>query len=191
MLSTLRKNIEMNLKKNLKDRGLSLRPTDLAALVEGVAPKSTRTALSYALDFLRPFSAGMGFRITRLSDQHVELLVPARKRNQDEEGRIHEGALLTGALEAARLLWLRHAPLGDFVVHLAKVQFHVLQDYSGDVRVRMELSEIQREAVLAQIRAHQRAETEGTVHFYDEKEKSVAEATMTLQLKHIPGLNAP
>src|SRR5207253_9234403 len=103
MLSTLRKNIE----KNLKERGLSLRPTDLAALVEDVAPKSTRVILSYALDFLRPFSAGMGFRITRLSDRHVELVVPARKRNQDEEGRIHEAALFTGALEAARLLWLR------------------------------------------------------------------------------------
>jgi acyl-coenzyme A thioesterase PaaI-like protein len=113
MLSTLRKNIE----KNLKDRGLSLRPTDLAALVEGVAPKSTRVALGYALDFLRPFSAGMGFRVTRLSDRHVELVVPARKRNQDEEGRIHEGALWTAALEAARLLWLRHAPPGGFTVH--------------------------------------------------------------------------
>ncbi len=187
MLSTLRKNLE----KNLKDRGLSLRPTDLAAFVEGVAPKSTRTALSYALDFLRPFSAGMGFRITRLSDRHVELVVPVRKRNQDDEGRIHEGALLTGALEAARLLWLRHAPLGEFHVHMSRAQFQVLQEYTGDVRVRMELPEIQRETVFAQIRAHHRAETEVTLHFFDEKEKSVAEATMTLQLKHIARLTAP
>lgn len=187
MLSTLRKNIE----KNLKDRGLSLRPTDLAALVEGMAPKSSRVALSYALDFLRPFSAGMGFRVTRLSDRHVELIVPARKRNQDEDGRIHEGALLTGALEAARLLWLRHAPLGDFKVHLEKCAFQVLQDYTGDIRVRMELPELQSESVLTQIRGHQQAQTEVTLHFYDEKEKSVAEAAMTLQLLHIPGLNAP
>lgn len=187
MLSTLRKNLE----KNLKDRGLSLRPTDLAALVEGMAPKSSRAALSYALDFLRPFSAGMGFRVTRLSDRHVELVIPARKRNQDEDGRIHEGALLTGALEAARLLWLRHAPLGDFKVHLQQSQFHVVQDYSGDIRVRMELPEMQCENVLAQIRSHQIAETEVVLHFYDEKEKSVAETTMTLQLKHVPGLNAP
>lgn len=191
MLSTLGKNLKKSLTTNLKDRGLSLRPTDLAALVEGMAPKSTRTALSYALDFLRPFSAGMGFRITRLSDRHVELVVPARKRNQDEEGRIHEGALLTGALEAARLLWLRHAPLGEFRVHLVRAHFQVLQDYTGDVRIRMELPEIQCETVLAQIRAQQKAETEMTLHFFDEKEKSVAEAIMTLQLKHIPGLNAP
>lgn len=187
MLSSLRKNIE----KNLKDRGLSLRPTDLAALVEGVVPKSSRTVLSYALDFLRPFSAGMGFRITRLSDRHVELVVPARKRNQDEEGRIHEGALLTGALEAARLLWLRHAPLGDFKAHLQEVSFRVVQDYYGDIRVRMELPEMQCEKVLAQIRSHQQAQTDVVLHFFDEKEKSVAEATMTLQLKHTPGLNAP
>lgn len=191
MLSTLGKNLKKSLTTNLKDRGLSLRPTDLAALVEGMAPKSTRTALSYALDFLRPFSAGMGFRITRLSDRHVELVVPARKRNQDEEGRIHEGALLTGALEAARLLWLRHAPLGEFRAHLVRAHFQVLQDYTGDVRIRMELPEIQCETVLAQIRAQQKAETEMTLHFFDEKEKSVAEAIMTLQLKHIPGLNAP
>lgn len=187
MLSTLRKNIE----KNLKDRGLSLRPTDLAALVEEVAPKSTRVALSYALDFLRPFSAGMGFRVTRLSDRHVELIVPARKRNQDEGGRIHEGALLTGALEAARLLWLRHAPLGDFKVHMVKGFFQVLQDYTGDVRIRMELPELQAETVLTQIRAHQQTQTDVSLHFYDEKEKSVAEASLTLQLIHTPGLNAP
>jgi len=187
MLSSLRKNIE----KNLKDRGLSLRPTDLAAFVEGVVPKSSRTALGYALDFLRPFSAGMGFRITRLSDRHIELVVPARKRNQDDEGRIHEGALLTGALEAARLLWLRHAPLGDFKVHLERATFEVVQDYSGDVRVRMELPELQCQNVLAQIRSRQQAQTDVVLHFFDEKEKSVAEVTMTLQLKHIPGLNAP
>lgn len=187
MLSSLRKNIE----KNLKDRGLSLRPTDLAAFVEGVVPKSSRAALSYALDFLRPFSAGMGFRITRLSDRHVELVVPARKRNQDEEGRIHEGALLTGALEAARLLWLRHAPLGDFKVHLQQASFHVVQEYTGDVCIRMELPEMQCENVLAQIRSRQEAQTDVVLHFYDEKEKSVAEAVMTLQLKHTPGLNAP
>jgi acyl-coenzyme A thioesterase PaaI-like protein len=187
VLSSLRKNIE----KNLKERGLSLRPTDLAAFVEGVVPKSSRTALSYALDFLRPFSAGMGFRIARLSDRHIELVVPARKRNQDEDGRIHEGALLTGALEAARLLWLRHAPLGDFKVHLLDTTFHVVQDYFGDVSIRMELPEMQCENVLAQIRSRQEAKTDVVLHFFDEKEKSVAEATMTLQLKHIPGLNAP
>lgn len=187
MLSILRKNLE----KNLKNRGLSLRPTDLAAFVEGVVPKSSRVALSYALDFLRPFSAGMGFRITRLSDRHVELVIPARKRNQDDEGRIHEGALLTGALEAARLLWLRHAPLGDFKVHLQQSTFQVLQDYAGDIRVRMELPEVQCEDVLAQIRSHQQAQTDVVLHFFDEKEKSVAEVTMTLQLKHTPGLSAP
>lgn len=187
MFSTFRKNIE----KNLKDRGVSLRPTDLAALVEGVAPKSTRVVLSYALDFLRPFSAGMGFRVTRLSDRHIELVIPARKRNEDEGGRIHEGALWTAALEAARLLWLRHAPLGGFKVHLVSGHFQILHDYVGDVRVRMELPEIQCETVLAKIRSHQQAQTEVTLHFYDEKEKSVAEVNMTLQLKHIPELNAP
>jgi hypothetical protein len=61
----------------------------------------------------------------------------------------------------------------------------------GDVRVRMELPEIQCETVLAQIRSHQQAQTEIILKFYDEKEKSVAEAAMSLQLKHIPGLNAP
>ncbi len=187
MLSTLRKNIE----KNLRGRGLSLRSMDLAALVEGVAPKSSRAALSYALDFMRPFSAGMGFRVTRLSDRYIELVIPARKRNQDEEGRIHEGALMTGALEAARLLWLRHAPLGDFKVHLVKSVFNIFQDYMGDIRVRIELPEIQCEVVLAQVRKNQQAQAEVVLHFYDEKEKSVAEATMTLQLKHTPGLNAP
>jgi acyl-coenzyme A thioesterase PaaI-like protein len=133
----------------------------------------------------------MGFRVTRLSDRHIEMVIPARKRNQDEDGRIHEGALFTGALEAARLLWLRHAPLGDFKVHMKDCIFHVLQDYTGDVRVRMELPEMQVQTVMAQIRSRQWTLTEMSLHFYDDKEKSVAEATMTLHLKHTPSLNAP
>ncbi len=187
MLSTLRKNIE----KNLRERGLSLRPTDLAALFEGVAPKSTRAALSYALDLMRPFSAGMGFRVSRLSDRHVELVIPTRTRNEDDEGRIHEGALFTAALEASRLLWLRHAPLGGFKVHLKDSSFRVLQEYKGDVRVRMELTEMQVETVLADLRRSQVAGTEVSLHFYDQKEKSVAEVYLTLQLIHTPELYAP
>lgn len=187
MFSTFRKNIE----KNLQAKGLSLRPTDLAALVEGVAPKSTRTALSYALDLFRPFSAGMGFRVARLSDRHVELIVPRRMRNEDDEGRIYEGALFTAALEASRLLWLRHAPLGGFKVHLKESAFRILQDYMGDVRVGMELTEMQVETVLADLRRSQTAVTEVSLHFYDQKEKSVAEAYLTLQLIHTPELTAP
>lgn len=188
MISALSKNLRKNLEKKLKQNGLSLRSTDLAALIEERAPKSSRAALGYALDLIRPFTAGMGLRITRLSDQQIEMLLPLRKRNESTIGRIHEGALLTAALEAARLLWLRHAPSGDMQVHLKESQIQVLQNYDGDLNLRMELPELQRETILMHLRSRHEAQPNVSVNIYDNKEKAIAKIEMTLQLKHVPVL---
>jgi hypothetical protein len=177
-----------NVKSQLENHGIRLSPADLAALLEEISPKTSNAALSYAMDLLRPFSAGMGFRVSRLADLQVELIIPARTRNLNENKEIHEGALLAGALEGARLLWERHAPIGDFRLRMHKNQMQIFKPAAEEVRVRLELPEALRESVLASIRKNRQAQVEMQAQIYDEKDQAVAEIHFSLELTHTPTL---
>lgn len=182
---------QSQLKRELEDRGIRLSAADFAALIEEVAPRSSRQALSYALDLLRPFSAGMGFRISKLSDEKIELVIPNRPRNRNEAGDLHEGALITGGLEAAKLMWSRHAPVGHFEILIKTLQFQNLRSSKQDLRCRLELSETSREAALSQLRSRREADCELQVSFFEEGDQAVADLQLLLKLKLTPTLNPP
>lgn len=181
--------MKLQVKKKLEDRGLRLSPTDLTALTEEMFPQVSNAALSYALDVLRPFSAGMGLRISRLSDVQVEMVCPARTRNMTELKEIHEGALVTAGLEAAKLLWMRHAPLEGFDIRATKVEAEFFKIQNEECRLRMELSEQEREAVLASVRQHQQASAENEVQIFDDSEQAVGALRFRLEFKHRPQLS--
>jgi acyl-coenzyme A thioesterase PaaI-like protein len=177
------------LKSQLEDRGIRLSAADLAALLEEVSPKVSHAALSYALDVVRPFSAGMGLRISRLSDTHVEMMIPVRTRNLNEQGQLHEGALSTAAIEAAKLLWMRHAPMGTFTIQVTKLEIELFRELSEEGRLRLEIPESTKEVVLAEIRDTRESEAEANVRIADVNEQTVAEVRMTLKFKHTPHLS--
>lgn len=176
------------LKSQLEERGIRLSPADLAALLEEVSPKASHAALSYALDMVRPFSAGMGLRISRLSDTQVEMIIPARTRNLNDLHQIHEGAMTTASIEAAKLLWMRHAPMGTFEVIVTRMNTEFFKTEQSECRVRMELSELTRETVLAEIREHRESTASAELKIFDEHEQSVADIHLQLQFKHIPAI---
>lgn len=187
----LRQQIEsakMGIKSELEERGIRLSATDLAALLEEVSPKASHAALSYALDIVRPFSAGMGLRISRLSDSQVEMVIPARSRNLNDSKFMHEGAIVTAAIEAAKLLWIRHAPMGNFEVTVSRSEVEFFKNQSEDCRVRMELPETTREVVLAEIRDHRESKAEVELKVFDENDQTVAEVRLNLKFKHTPVL---
>lgn len=177
------------LKSQLEDRGIRLSAADLAALLEEVSPKASHAALSYALDMVRPFSAGMGLRISRLSDTQVEMVIPARTRNLSEVKQMHEGAITTAAIEAAKLLWMRHAPIGTFEVTVSRVEADFFKSQTEDCRVRMELPETTREMVLAALREHREAKAEAELKVFDDHDQAVAELQLHLSFKHTPALS--
>ncbi|MBV2168291.1 MAG: YiiD C-terminal domain-containing protein [Bdellovibrio sp.] len=177
------------LKSQLEDRGIRLSAADLAALLEEVSPKASHAALSYALDMVRPFSAGMGLRISRLSDTQVEMVIPARTRNLSEVKQMHEGAITTAAIEAAKLLWMRHAPIGTFEVTVSRVEADFFKNQTEDCRVRMELPETTREMVLAALREHREAKAEAELKVFDDHDQAVAELQLHLSFKHTPALS--
>ncbi|KHD88654.1 MAG: hypothetical protein OM95_07560 [Bdellovibrio sp. ArHS] len=176
------------LKTQLESRGIRLSAADLAALLEDVSPKASHAALSYALDIVRPFSAGMGLRISRLSDTQVEMVIPARTRNMSESNNMHEGALTTAAAEAAKVLWMRHAPVGSFEVSVARIEAEFFKNQTEDCRIRMELPETTREMVLSALRDHREAKTEAELKIFDDNEQAVAEIRLQLNFKHTPAL---
>ncbi|MFV8257254.1 PaaI family thioesterase [Bdellovibrio bacteriovorus] len=181
-------NAKDGLKSQLEERGIRLSAADLAALLEEVSPKASHAALSYALDIVRPFSAGMGLRISRLSDTQVEMVVPARTRNLNEVKTMHEGALVTAAIEAAKLLWMRHAPMGSFEINVTRLESELFKVTSEECRVRMELPETVREVVLAEVRDRREAKAEVELKVFDSNDQAVAEFRLHLSFKHTPAL---
>lgn len=181
-------NAKDGLKSQLEERGIRVSAADLAALLEEVSPKASHAALSYALDIVRPFSAGMGLRISRLSDTQVEMVVPARTRNLNEVKTMHEGALVTAAIEAAKLLWMRHAPMGSFEINVTRIESELFKVTSEECRVRMELPETVREVVLAEVRDHREAKAEVELKAFDSNDQAVAEFRLHLSFKHTPAL---
>lgn len=176
-------------KTQLEERGIRLSAADLAAMLEEVSPKASHAALSYALDIVRPFSAGMGLRISRLSDTQVEMVIPARTRNLSDTKAMHEGALLTAAIEAAKLLWMRHAPLGNFEIIVLRAEADFFKAQSEDCRLRMELSESVRELILSEVRERRESQTEAEIKIFDEHDQAVGSVILQLKLKHTPAIS--
>ncbi len=190
-MSNVKTQLRSQLETQLESRGIKLNAADIAALLEDVSPKASHVALSYAMDLIRPFSAGMGLRVNILTDAKVELILPARTRNLDDNKEIHAGALLAGSLEAARMLWQRHAPLGNFQIRSNQTQIEIFKSAQEDVRIRLELGESLRETILADLRRKRRAKVEMQAQIYDHHDQAVAEVGFTLELAHAPGLGSP
>lgn len=173
--------VEGQVKKQLESRGVRLNAADFAALLEEISPKVSRVALSYALDIIRPFSSGMGFRVSNLSDNHIELVVPNRTRNKNEQGQMHEGAMVAAGIEAAKLLWTRHAD-GDMSVAVESFEVKIHKPTSDELRVLVQLEEPHREVVLAELRDNQNASSNIVATVFDENKQTVAVLSFKLSL---------
>jgi hypothetical protein len=181
--------VKEEVRAQLEDRGIRLSAADLAALLEEVAPKASHAALSYALDVIRPFSSGMGLRVSRLSDTQIEMVLPLRTHNLNELNKIHEGALITAAIEATKLLWNRHAPIGSFEIIVNKAELELFKEIANECRLRMELSEISRELHLGEIRDRRESIANSEIKFFDENEQAIAEVRVQITMRHIPALS--
>jgi len=175
----------------LKKRGLRLNLQDVSQFVEEYSPRGAAWVLNFALDLFRPFSGGMGLRVARISDSQIEIVLPTRRHNLNSEGRIHEGALVTAAVEAAALLWKRHWNQGEVRFHLIEEQMQIHKaDFQGNCRIRMELSETQRESVLGQLRFSNQSETHAIIFIYDDKDQLVGEIALKIKFVLIPALGS-
>lgn len=190
--SQVRKQVQTTkdlVKEQLEQRGIRISAADLAAVVEEVAPTASKAAVSYVVDFMRPFAAGMGLRFARLSDTQVEVVLPLRTRNAVEETHeFHAGAMATAAIEAVRALWMRHAPLGEFKIEVVSLSADFIGTPQEECRLRAELLDEEREECLAQLREHQEAVSELNVQVVTEADQVIAKIYLKLKLRHTPAI---
>lgn len=144
--------------------------------------------LSLALDFMRPHVRALGLRVARLSKDNIELILPAKFRNQSEAGYVLEGALVMAACEAAKWLWQQNRPEIGFQHGIQKIQLSCLQPLQGDLRLRIGLSEISRETVFLQLSKMNRSEHQDLVMIYDKDEQLVAQVEILSEFSLTPSL---
>jgi hypothetical protein len=191
--SLVRKNLdraENEIRRWMREQGLDFSTSDLAAIVENISPLAARGFLSYALDFVRPLTMGMGLRMARLSDTQVEVVIPYRTKNLTENGELDESVCTVAATEGVKQIWRRHAPLGHVEIDVLEMRFKKHQQLTSGGRARMELDEGLREKVLAQLRETRQSRCENNVAIFDDKDQKVAEISVKIELKWTPALNS-
>jgi hypothetical protein len=184
-----------NLKVFFEVKGLRPHIVDFMTYVEKWSPQMTREALSYFLDFFRSATLGMGLRVAKINDTQIEIVLPDRPKNLDEDGYFLESAFVTAGVESFKLLWLRHAPIGEFHFKIQKINFEktgtALNERNfKNYRARFEIQPEQREMVLNQLRAEQRTLVDHKILFFDENEAIAAEMTLQSWISVVPSLES-
>jgi hypothetical protein len=151
-------------------------------IAEQIGSPHAKKILNSALDLIRPHFISLGLRVTRLGSHEVEVLIPKKSRNLDERGDFLPGILMSSSTEAYRLLWTRNAPPGEFQLIIESVQYQALKNPKGDVRVRMQLSDLAREARLAELSKNKVSEHEGVLRLHDQEDQICAEVLVKSRL---------
>lgn len=180
-----------NLKVFFEVKGIRPNIVDFMAYVEKWTPNATREGMSYFLDFFRSSTLGMGLRVAKLTDTQIEVVLPTRPKNIDEFGQILDSAIITTGIEASKILWLRHAPVGEFLFEIQKIHYEkIAEKMNSLLRIRYELNHEHREFTLNQLRDHSIASTEAEINVYDQNEARVAEFKIQLKISNIPQLTS-
>jgi acyl-coenzyme A thioesterase PaaI-like protein len=156
---------------------------DLTQNLEAAVPQ-----LSLALDFLRPHVRALGLRVAKLSKDNVELVLPAKFRNQSQDGHVLEGALVMAACETAKWLWLQNQPAAGFCQNIKKIQLECLKPLEGTLRLRMEMSEVARETVFLELAKMKKSEHQDLILIYDKDEQLVAQVEILSEFTLTPSL---
>lgn len=152
-------------------------------VVEQVQSPRTKQILNSALDVLKPHFQSLGLRVARLGTHEVEVVIPKKNRNLDEDGDFLTGVLMSTAVEAYRLLWKRNAPPGDFKVEILEVNFKSHKKPKGEVRVRWDLSELARESRWVELQRNKKTNQEAQLNFFDEDDQICAEVQIKGELR--------
>lgn len=189
-LTTLFTGVRSQVEAALHQRGLRLDPVDLAALIEEVSPQASKKFISYALDILKPFTQGMGLRVETLTETQVEVHLPLRPHNLTAQNVFHEGVLLGAAIESVKMIWGRHAPLGQFQLFTTEAELITPDPLSQKVILKLELDDATREQCLSELRRQNHSSYEQHVLLFDQNQKSVGQVNLRVNLSHQPLLNA-
>lgn len=148
--------------------------------VEDYSKPGFQAMWSFVVNVMRPFSAGMGMRVSHLSPGHVELVIPDWLRNKDEK-HLHEATFLTAAKEGQRL-WLQRLLGPETVLEVKNFNVRVLCPIETSARVSFTFEESERELFLHQLQQKQSLEQSFLWFVRDENEKACVEVEVKIKV---------
>lgn len=154
----------------------------LEDVADGLKSPRVRRAFNSALDYLRPYVQSLGLRITSLNRTRVEILLPAKARNLNEQNQILEGAVISAASHAYRLLWGENKLEGDFQIQITAISLQKQKALLKDLRLRWELTELQREAIFAELISDKKSYQDAVISVYDRDDLLVAQVELKAEI---------
>jgi hypothetical protein len=151
-------------------------------VADSIHSPKVRRAFNSALDYLRPYVQSLGLRITKLTKTQAEVLLPSKRRNLGAENEMLEGAVISAASHLYNLLWNENKPDGDLRLIVRQVHLHKQTPLRGNLFLRWELPEIQRETIYAELMTHKRSQQEATIGIYTANEMMAAQVEIIAEL---------
>jgi len=148
--------------------------------VEDYSKPGFNAMWSFVINALRPFSAGMGLRVSHLSPQQVEIVIPHWLRNQDE-GPLHEATFLTAVKEGQRL-WLQRLLGSKVSYQVQSYSFKIHHPIFSSARASFSFESKDIEIFLRETQQKQVINSTFIWQIKDESEKIGAEIEIQVQI---------
>jgi hypothetical protein len=130
-----------------------------------------------------PLTLAPFLRVNRLSDLEVEVEIPSNILTIDDEGNIRASALVAGGEFAARVFWTRHVRPSREKMSLSAIHGRFLKPVAGVVKVRTQISDVERERVLRKIRLGESVEFDMPLLYIDQKNQNIASINYIFNFK--------
>jgi hypothetical protein len=186
------KNVGKKLSKNIKKFKSSahvMAETLAQELVNHLQGRQPQHILNFALDFIRPYVQTLGLRVSKLTPEKVEIVVPAKLMTQDVNHNLDEGALVSASLFALKTLWKKNTPKGHFKIEIKKFEYEKIRDPKVPLRIRLEVSDLVREALFAELAENKTAMQEVTAHILDSDLQVLAKVHIQAELGLLKTIN--
>lgn len=183
--------IKKKIEAELDQRGLKRAPQDLVSLVEEISPELGQKLLAGVLRWGRPFLRNLGLRVSQLTDDHIEIVIPVTEANVEEDETIHTAVVCAAVIEAAKILWERHSPLEGFKLKVSSMELKNFMRTCGELRVRYQILESERELVMTQLRTQGASGIHCVLSVYNDREQRCFEVHLNLDFEHTAQLSTP
>lgn len=156
-------------------KSLLRHPRAMGTFLDEKSPWLSRQFLGVASNLTEPFTAGMGLKIEKLSEDVAEVVLPGWWRNQAQGGALHVSALTTLGEYTSRVFWDHHLDVRYSELQMTQIQLRLLSRATGDVRAAYHLTVSEREAILHRLRSSEQVELMTPVSIYEKTGRLVAE----------------
>lgn len=135
----------------LERSGFLVSRQEILDWLEHYSPQSSAGALGIFLNFFRPFTQGLGLRVSRLGDEDVEIVIPSKARNLNSKNLVHESLFAAASIEGAQLILQRHLG-GEIECQLKQLKIEIRSGSPGDLRLALHWEAVARELFLRDFR---------------------------------------